>query len=164
MTLVRVLIADDEAFVRDELRATLVAAEGFVVVGETTSGGDAVAAAAELAPDVVIMGVRVGESSGIETTRLLREIDSPTRVLLLMSARDLAIATEGVRAGAVGFVLADSQHEDLLRSIKLVAEGRMVFDPRLLEPLAGYVCYGPRPRRRKGRQHPDEARLSAEGP
>jgi len=134
---VRVLVVDDQVLIRAGLAAFIRAAPGFEVVGEAANGDEAVAAAARLTPDVVLMDVRMPEMGGIAATRriLAEARENPPRVLVLTTFDLDEYVFEALRAGASGFLLKDTPPERLLPAIQLVADGDMLFAPTVTRRL-----------------------------
>jgi DNA-binding NarL/FixJ family response regulator len=138
---IRVLLADDQALVRAGFRMILKAESGIEVVGEAADGAEAVGRARELAPDVVLMDVRMPAMDGIEATRRIAAGDDAPRVLVLTTFDLDEYVYEALRAGASGFLLKDAPEEQLVSGIRIVAEGGSLFAPavtrRLIERFAG---------------------------
>jgi DNA-binding NarL/FixJ family response regulator len=135
-----VLLVDDQPLLRLGFRMVIDAHDDMTVVGEAGDGAEAVRLAAELAPDVVLMDVRMPGTDGIEATRqIARTADGP-RVLILTTFDLDAYAFSGLRAGAGGFLLKDVPPSDLLSAIRAVASGDAVVAPsvtrRLLDAYA----------------------------
>jgi DNA-binding NarL/FixJ family response regulator len=132
---IRVLVADEQALVRAGFRAILEAQDDLEVVGEAGDGGEAVAIARELRPDVVLMDVRMPGVDGIEATRrLLRDGDAP-RVLMLTTFDLDEYVYEAMRAGASGFLLKDAPRDQLVGAVRTVAAGDSLLAPALLRRL-----------------------------
>jgi DNA-binding NarL/FixJ family response regulator len=138
-----VLVADDQALVRAGLRMLLDAQPDLEVVGEAADGAEAVAKVAELAPDVVLMDVRMPGLDGVAATRRLVEAglvgpDGAAVLVLTTFGLDEVVA-DALRAGAGGFLLKDADPEELVRAVRDVAAGDAVLDPavtrRVLEGL-----------------------------
>ena len=127
--LVRVLVVDDQELVRTGLRGILRARFGFEIVGELPTGDGVVEAVAALAPDVVVMDVRMPRVDGVEATRRLREKAGTPPVLVLTTFEDEAILAGALRAGAAGFLLKGVPAEDLQRAVRAVAAGQSWLDP-----------------------------------
>jgi len=145
-----VLLADDQALVRAGFRMILKAEDGITVVGEATNGSEAVALAAELRPQVVLMDVRMPEMDGIEATRLILDGDPEgPRVLVLTTFSDDEYVYEALRAGASGFLLKDAPEDQLLAGIRIVADGGSLFAPavtrKLIERFSQRAPAAPRP-------------------
>ena len=128
----RVLIADDQALVRDGFRMILEAEDGFEVVGEAADGLEAVLAARETRPDVILMDVRMPKVDGLEATRkLLERNETGTRILILTTFDLDEYVYEALRAGASGFLLKDTPPEELVEAIRTVAKGDALLSPAL---------------------------------
>jgi DNA-binding NarL/FixJ family response regulator len=139
---VRVLLADDQRLVRSGFRLILGSEPGIEVVGEAADGLEAVQAARELRPDVVLMDVRMPRVDGIEATRRIVRGDEPRPRVLVLTTFDLDEYVFGaLRAGATGFLLKDAPEEQLVAAIHVAAEGGSLFAPavtqRLVERFAG---------------------------
>ncbi len=126
----RVLLVDDNAGFRGSLLALLVAGN-LEVVGEAASGLEALDLAAELMPDVVLMDVRMPAMDGIEATRLLRERFPKVGVVALSSHEDQKIVREMLVAGATGYVLKDSDGDDILNAVARAASGGALLSPEV---------------------------------
>jgi DNA-binding NarL/FixJ family response regulator len=126
---IRVLLVDDQELVRTGLRGILREAFGFDVVGECADGRAVAAAVADLAPDVVLMDVRMPFVDGVQATRELRRREDSPPVLALTTFDDEEVLAGMLRAGAAGFVLKGVPAEDLQRAVRAVAEGGAWLDP-----------------------------------
>src|SRR3954454_9713205 len=137
MTPVRVLIADDQALVRAGFRMILDAEEDLEIVGEAADGRQAVELARRLAPDVVLMDVRMPQLDGSEATRKVVEEagDNPVRVLMLTTFDLNEYVYEALRAGASGFLLTDVPPEQLAARIRVVAQGDALLAPSITKRL-----------------------------
>ncbi|MGA5423892.1 response regulator [Streptomyces lavendulocolor] len=121
--MIRVLICDDHAVVRAGLLALLASAPGIQVVGEAAGGEEAVATAAKLAPDVVLMDLQLGPGiDGVEATRRIASPD--VRVLVLTTYDTDADVTRAIGAGATGYLLKAERPEELFAAIRAAAQGR----------------------------------------
>lgn len=142
---VRILVCDDHAVVRAGLLALLDSAPDIEVVGEAGTGEEALALAAKLAPDVVLMDLQLGEGiDGVQTTRRLTSAGSSTHVLVLTTYDTDADITRAIEAGATGYLLKAERPDELFAAIHAAAEGRTA----LSAPVAGRVMAGlrrPRP-------------------
>ncbi|MFC5220244.1 response regulator [Streptomyces coerulescens] len=143
---VRILVCDDHAVVRAGLLALLDSAPDIEVVGEAGTGEEALALAAKLAPDVVLMDLQLGEGiGGVETTRRLTSSPGArTHVLVLTTYDTDADITRAIEAGATGYLLKAERPDELFAAIHAAAQGRTA----LSAPVAGRVMAGlrrPRP-------------------
>jgi DNA-binding NarL/FixJ family response regulator len=151
---IRVLVVDDQELVRAGLRGILRTEFGFDVVGECANGGEVIAAAESLAPDVVLMDVRMPLVDGVQATRELRRREGSPPVLALTTFNDDEVLVGVLRAGAAGFVLKGVPAEDLHRAVRVVAVGGALARPGRDRPGAGHLPVvpaaagrtGPRPR------------------
>jgi DNA-binding NarL/FixJ family response regulator len=129
---IRVLIADDQALVRAGFRKILEADSEIEVVAEAADGLEAVEAARRLAPDLVLMDIRMPELDGLEATRRLLDGDGQrTRVLILTTFGLDEYVYEALRAGASGFLLKDAPPEHLLWAIHVIDRGDALLDPSI---------------------------------
>ncbi|MFD3943254.1 response regulator [Streptomyces sp. NPDC058579] len=133
---IRVLIADDQMMVRQGFTVLLNAEPGIEVVGQAVDGADAVVQTARLAPDVVLMDIRMPGTSGIEATRLLTEpADSTVKVLVLTTFDLDEYVYDALRAGASGFLLKDASAEELAHAVRVVASGDALLAPHITKRL-----------------------------
>lgn len=126
---IRILLADDHAILRKGVRMMIDAEEDLEVVGEAKTGREAIDEARNLKPDIVIMDVSMPELNGIEGTRRICEELSQTKVIGLSMHRDAVYVREILRAGARGYLLKDSEEDDLIRAIRAVARGEAFLSP-----------------------------------
>jgi DNA-binding NarL/FixJ family response regulator len=137
MSVVRVLIVDDQQLVRSGLAMVLSADPAIEVVGEARDGGEAIRLALQLRPDVVLMDIRMPGTDGIEATRHLAgpDVDDPLSVVMLTTFGAEEHVVEALRAGAVGFVLKDSDPDTLLEAVHAAATGAGLLDPAVTRQL-----------------------------
>ncbi|WP_077490354.1 response regulator [Sinomonas mesophila] len=139
--MIRILIADDQALIRAGFRALLDAEPDMEVVGEAGSGAEAVSESLRLAPDVVLMDIRMPGGDGLEATRrILESAPGGLRVVILTTFELDEYVTGAIRAGASGFLVKDTEPEELIRAVRAVHDGDAMLSPsvtrRLLERLA----------------------------
>ena len=133
--MIRVLLVDDHNLVRAGLAGLLASTEDMSVVGEAENGKRAVELAAELEPDVVLMDLSMPVMDGVEATREIIRRRPESVVVVLTSFSDHARVTEALRAGAVGYLLKDSDPRDLLAAVRAAADGHAPLDPRVARAL-----------------------------
>ena len=133
--MIRVLLVDDQALVRDGFRMILDAQEDIEVVGEADDGGLALRLAREVNPDVVLMDIRMPGVDGIEATRRLLAAGGDARVLILTTFDLDEYVYEALKAGASGFLLKDSPRSQLLHAVRSVAAGTELLDPAITRRL-----------------------------
>jgi DNA-binding NarL/FixJ family response regulator len=132
---IRVLIADDQALVRDGFGMILDAQDGIEVVGGAEDGGRAVDLARELRPDVVLMDIRMPGVDGLEATRRLVADTGAPRILMLTTFDQNEYVYEAMKAGASGFLLKDVRREELVNAVHVVAAGEALLAPSLTRRL-----------------------------
>jgi DNA-binding NarL/FixJ family response regulator len=125
----RILLADDHAVVRQGFKMLLAAQPDMEIAGEASNGREAVEAAERLRPDVVVMDVAMPELNGIEAMRRLATSVPHARVIALSMHKDSVYVREILRAGARGYLLKDSDAEDLVSAIRAVARGESYLSP-----------------------------------
>ncbi|MET8149011.1 response regulator [Actinoplanes sp. NPDC049668] len=145
--MIRVLIADDQAMVRQGFGALLAAQPDLLVVGDASDGAEAVAAARRLDPDVVLMDVRMPVMDGLEATRRLMTPGSSVKVLILTTFDLDDYVYEALRAGASGFLLKDAPAADLVRAVRVVAGGEALLAPSVTRRLIAEFAARPRTQR-----------------
>ena len=146
--MIRVLIADDQALVRAGLRVLIDAEEGVEVVAEVDDGLEAVARVLETRPDVVLMDIRMPHLDGLAATRQIvsnPELDG-VRVLILTTFELDEYVFEALRSGASGFLVKDAEPVELLRAIRVVAEGEALLSPGVTRRLIGEFVSQPQGR------------------
>ena len=129
MTPVRVLVVDDHQLFRDGVRALLDSLPGTAVVGEASSGSQAVELVATLLPDVVLMDVQMPDMSGLEATRRIVATHPSVGVVIVTMFDDDETVFAAMRAGARGYVLKGAGQDDLTRAIDAVARGEAIYGP-----------------------------------
>ena len=135
----RVLIADDHPLFRDGLRSMLESEPDIELVGEAATGKEAVALAAQLQPDVVLMDVQMPDMDGIEATRRAIAVAPNAKVLVVTMFEDDESVLAAVRAGARGYVVKGMRSVDAIRAIRAVAEGEAIFSPVIAGRLLGML-------------------------
>lgn len=132
---VRVLIADDQALFRRGLRAVLSEEEGIEVVAEAADGEEAVARVEELAPDVVLMDIRMPKVDGIEATRRIQGVAPTTRILMITVSDEEDDLFEAVKAGASGYLLKEISVTEVADAVRAVVRGESLISPSMASKL-----------------------------
>ncbi len=135
--MIRVLLAEDHKIVRQGTRMYLESMD-VEIVGEATTGVEAVKLARQLSPDVVVMDIHMPELTGVEATRRIRHENEDVRVLVLTAYDDPAYVHALLEAGADGFVLKTAEFSELFRALQDVAVGRTAFNPEMMAKAAQY--------------------------
>jgi two-component system, NarL family, response regulator LiaR len=127
---IRLLLVDDHAVVRQGLKMFLNLDPDFEIVGEASDGNAALRLARELQPDVVLMDLLMPGMDGIEATGILRREMPDIEVIALTSVLEDSSVVGAIRAGAIGYLLKDTEANELIRSIKAAAEGQVQLSPQ----------------------------------
>lgn len=131
----RVLIADDHRLFRDGLRTLFAAHKDVAVVGEATDGAEAVSAAAETKPDVVLLDVSMPGLNGIEAVRRILSQGSSAKIIMLSMHSDRRFVTESLKAGAAGYLLKDCPFDEVLLAVRTVRAGGVYLSRRISDAL-----------------------------
>lgn len=145
--MIRVVLADDQALVRAGFRSLLDVEEGIEVVGEAENGSRAVALVQDLRPDVVLMDIRMPDLDGLQATqRITDDVDLTDVKVLILTTFDLdEYVFEALRAGASGFLVKHTDPAELVRAVRVVAEGEALLSPGVTRRLIAQ--YASRPAR-----------------
>lgn len=138
MSPIRVLIADDHPVFRFGMRALLDAEPDIEVLGEATTGEQAVEMATSLKPDLVLMDINMPGIHGIEATRQVLDRDPTIGVLIVTMIEDDTVLA-ALRAGARGYLLKGAEGEETLNAIRTVAAGGSVFSPKVADRVIGFM-------------------------
>jgi len=128
--IVRVLIVDDHPVTRDGLRSALAEASDIEIVGEAASGEEAIAAAKELEPDLVLMDVQMPGMDGLEAAKSIRD-GLPETKIILFTVEETAAVAPAMQAGISGYLLKDVTADELVRATRQAMEGKPVIHPAL---------------------------------
>jgi DNA-binding NarL/FixJ family response regulator len=142
---IRVLIADDHPLFRDGMRGLLDSLPDTEVVGEASSGEEAVELARELQPDVILMDIKMPGINGIEATREILNTSPRIGVLVVTMFEDDDSVFAAMRAGARGYLLKDSSGQEVVHAIRAVASGEAIFGPGVAQRLIGFFSSPPAP-------------------
>jgi DNA-binding NarL/FixJ family response regulator len=142
---VRILVADDQAIVRDGLVTVLSLVADFEIVGEASDGAQAVALADELAPDVVLMDLRMPVLDGTQATARILAAHPGVAVLVLTTFADDDSILGALRAGARGYLTKDAGRSELEAAIRSVSQGQSTFAPEVGALLIGRIADAPQP-------------------
>ncbi|NUR30549.1 MAG: response regulator transcription factor [Catenulispora sp.] len=142
MTDIRVLIADDQAAVREGLALLLDTMSGVTVVGQAADGLEAAALAAELSPDVVLMDLNMPRADGIEATSRVLAENAAIRVVVLTTYEDDKSIVGALRAGALGYLTKAATRADIERAVKAAAAGQAILDPAVQRQLLAAATAG----------------------
>lgn len=148
---IRVLLVDDQALFREGLSTLLSMKEDIEIVGEAGNGQEALESARDLNPDVILMDLRMPVLDGVAATRRLKESNHPARVIVLTTFDDDETIFDGLRAGAVGYLLKDVSSDKLIDAIRAAARGEGFLQPSIAaKVLAEFNRLEERPPIRRG--------------
>jgi DNA-binding NarL/FixJ family response regulator len=139
METVRVLIADDQAITRSGLKALLTSLESIEVIGEASDGEEVVRLSESLEPDVILMDLRMPVLNGIEATRRIHRAQPHIGILVVTVFEDDTSVFPAIRAGARGYLLKNTDQEELHRAIQTVANGGAIFSPGIAQRVMQYL-------------------------
>ncbi|MDQ3524912.1 MAG: response regulator transcription factor [Chloroflexota bacterium] len=137
---IRVLITDDHPMFRIGLATLVDNSPRLALVGQATSGEEAVEMAGELQPDVVLMDLRMPGLSGIDATRQIVGANPDVRILVVTMFEDDHLVFTALRAGARGYILKDSEETEIVRAIRAVAAGEAIFSPFIAQRLIDFFA------------------------
>jgi len=132
---IRIVVVDDHSVVRQGLRMFLSLDPELEVIGEASNGQEAIEQVKKLKPDVVLMDLLMPVMDGITATQIIRREHSDTEVIALTSVLEDAAVINAVRAGAIGYLLKDTQGDELCLAIKAAANGQVQLSPKAAERL-----------------------------
>jgi len=141
-----VVVVDDHRLVRAGLRTIIDASDDLTVVGEAADGAEALGVVTRVEPDVVLMDLSMPGVDGVEAIRRLKAAGVPAPVVVLTSFAEADRVRAALQAGAVGYLLKDSEPQDVLDAVRAASAGHAPLDPRVtraLLPSAGHVPLGP---------------------
>ena len=138
MDKITILVADDYQPFRLGLRALLESDPDIIVVGEATTGADAIIQAAQLQPDVILMDLQMPDVSGIDATRRILHTSPHISILVLTMFEDDDFVFAALRAGARGYLLKGALKAEILRAVKVVSNGEAIFGPAIAGRLMTY--------------------------
>ncbi|MCD1286643.1 MULTISPECIES: response regulator transcription factor [unclassified Brevibacterium] len=134
---IRVIIADDESLMRSGLRLLLGAAEDIEIVAEAVNGSEAIDLAHELAPDLILMDIRMPVMDGLEATQTLMDRPDHPQVLVLTAFGTDEFVDRALRSGAAGYILKDTPPDELINAVRAAAGGTRTLSPSAVESLLG---------------------------
>lgn len=148
MSEIRVLVAEDHKTVREGLKMIIESEDNMKVVGVAGDGRNAVELSQQLHPDVVVMDISMPELNGLQASKELKEVASTIKILILTRHTDKSYLQELMRVGVSGYVLKQSEPEELIRAIRVVADGGNYLDPAITGNVMG--MFVPKQNRQRG--------------
>jgi DNA-binding NarL/FixJ family response regulator len=140
---IRVLIADDHALFREGIRAILKSLPDIKIVGEAGTGQEALALTSELIPDLILMDIQMPDLNGVEATRLILNTYPDVGIIIITMLDDDDSLFSAMRAGARGYVLKGADKAEMLKSIRAVADGEVIFGPSIADKLLNFFHNNP---------------------
>ena len=137
---IKVLIADDHVFYREGVRALLSNVPEIDVIGEANNGEEAIVLTNDLQPDVILMDLKMPGMNGIDATRRIHEIHPNVGVLVITMFDDDDSVFAAMRAGARGYLLKDSDKDEVVRAIVAVERGEAIFSPAIAQRMMQYFA------------------------
>lgn len=128
---IRIILADDHAVLREGLKTLLGSEDDMVVVGEAADGSSVLPLVEKLSPDVVLMDISMGRGSGAAATREIKKQNKDVSVLVLTVHEDASYLQEMLTAGASGYILKRAATKELIKAIRIIADGRTYLDPEM---------------------------------
>ena len=159
----RIMLAEDHAMVREGTRQLLAQVPGFQVVGEAGRGDEAVELAGRLRPDVLVLDLRMPGLNGIEVARLLAAELPETRVLIVSAYNDEDYVVEALRAGATGYLLKTAPARELINAVRSVSAGALTLSAEVSQQLAAHMLRASGPTRSLSARELEVLRLIAQG-
>ena len=139
MEKITLILADDHAMVRKGLTAFLATAEDVEVMAAASSGAEAVAAAKEYAPDVVLLDLFLPDQPAVETVRQIKKVSPRSQIVMVTSHEGDEYVVPMTRAGAISYILKDTTPEDLIQAVRKAAAGESTLSPRIAKALVTIV-------------------------
>ena len=143
MSDLEILIVDDHPLFRTGLRTLLASEPDLAVIGEASSGPEAVALAPELQPDLVLMDLQMAGGGGIGAIRELNARQPEVRILVVSLFEDDDSVFMALRAGARGYILKDADEEEMIRAVRAVAAGQAIFSPAIAQRVLAFFAAAP---------------------
>ena len=131
--MIRVMLVDDQTLVRQGVRSLLELAEGIEVVAEAADGVEAIETVPDIGPDVLLLDMRMPEKSGLDVLQTLGDAGTLPPTIILTTFDDDELVLAGIHAGARGYLLKDVALEELVDSVRAVAEGKSIVKPAVTE-------------------------------
>jgi len=140
---IRVLIADDHALFREGILAILKSVPDIKIVGEAGTGQEALALASKLIPDLILMDIQMPDLNGVEATRLILNTYPDVGIIIITMLDDDESLFSAMSAGARGYVLKGADKAEMLKSIRAVADGEVLFGPSIADKLLNFFHNNP---------------------
>ena len=141
--MIKILLVDDQCVVREGLRAMLQAEPDFHIVGEASSGSQALVYVARYYPDVILLDIRMPGMDGLATLAQLKQAVPTTSIIMVTLYDNPDYLLQAIASGASGYILKDSTRDELVRAIRVTREGGAIISPTLLPELFKHIQQRP---------------------
>lgn len=129
--MIRVMIVDDQALIREGLKMMLSICSDIEVVGEAVNGREAIDKLKKISADIVLMDIRMPVMNGVEAVKIIKEMYIKTKVIILTTFNEDEYIFEGLKNGADGYILKDVKSDEIIKSIKTVYSGNIMLHPEV---------------------------------
>lgn len=133
--MIRVLIVDDQALIREGLKMMLSINGDIEVIGEAVNGLDAIEKTKQLTPDVILMDIKMPIMNGVEATKVIKGANEKVKIIILTTFNEEEFIFKGLRNGAEGYILKDVKAEEIIKAIKTVYSGNVLLQPEVATKL-----------------------------
>lgn len=146
---IKILIADDQKLIREGLRVLLEMEEDFEIIGEATNGVEAYEFYIKLKPDIVLMDIQMPVMNGVEAIKKIKEVDSQAKIIILTTFDDDQYVYDGLKSGALGYILKDTSIEKLSETIRIVYKGGALIEPSITKKILSEISKIEKPKIKK---------------
>lgn len=133
-----VLIVDDHFVVREGLKLIIETSDSFQIIGEAANGEEALSFIEKKKPDVILMDLNMPKMSGLETIEALNEKQNHTPIIILTTYNEDELMLKGIELGAKGYLLKDTDRENLFRTLEAAIRGEILLQPNIMEKIVKY--------------------------
>lgn len=146
---IKILIADDQKLIREGLKVLLEMEEDFEIIGEATNGVEAYEFYIKLKPDIILMDIQMPVMNGVEAIKKIKEVDSQAKIIILTTFDDDQYVYDGLKSGALGYVLKDTSIEKLSETIRVVYKGGALIEPSITKKILSEISKIEKPKIKK---------------
>lgn len=146
---IKILIADDQKLIREGLKVLLEMEEDFEIIGEAKNGVEAYEFYIKLKPDIVLMDIQMPGMNGVEAIKKIKEFDSQAKIIILTTFDDDLYVYDGLKSGALGYVLKDTSIEKLSETIRIVYKGGALIEPSITKKILSEISKIEKPKIKK---------------
>lgn len=146
---IKILIADDQKLIREGLKVLLEMEEDFEVVGEATNGVEAYELYIKLKPDIVLMDIQMPIMNGVEAIKKIKEANPSAKIIILTTFDDDQYVFDGLKSGALGYILKDTSIEKVSETIRIVNKGGALIEPSITKKILSEISKIEKPKIKK---------------